>query len=168
MPFGPSILHHICQKQKFLRTITWSQMTLEWRHVGAILMENKGLQESLSWMQLLSFNHFFVENGVELIGLYHCYLFAARRGSGGSCWKLRLDRWQHICPEAALRSALLARSLHLVSFRMRAVAASSFYRWWMCRCVLKKHMVLLTRLQSNRRKLTGWHTFLIPFSTGEG
>ena len=34
-------------------------MTSEWRHVRGILMQNKGLQESLSWTQCLSFNYFF-------------------------------------------------------------------------------------------------------------
>ena len=33
-------------------------MWSEWRHVRAILMQSKGLQESLSWTQILSFNQF--------------------------------------------------------------------------------------------------------------
>ena len=43
-------------KISYIPTIGWPQMTSEWRHVRAILMQNKGHQESLSWTQLWSFN----------------------------------------------------------------------------------------------------------------
>ena len=48
-------------------------MTSDWRHFPAIFRQNKGLQESLSWTQFLSFfyhsTNFFAWNGIELIGL---------------------------------------------------------------------------------------------------
>ena len=40
-----------CANKNFLPTIGWPQMTSGWRHVRAILMQNKGLRESLCWTQ---------------------------------------------------------------------------------------------------------------------
>ena len=48
-------------------------MTWEWRHVRPILMQNKGLQEPLSWTQFLSYKVFFcmkwrrIEKPIELL-----------------------------------------------------------------------------------------------------
>ena len=53
-------LYTICANTNFVPTIGWPQMTPEWCHVQAILMQNKGLQESLSWTQFISLNYFFL------------------------------------------------------------------------------------------------------------
>ena len=44
--------------KNFVPAIGWPQITSEWWHVRAILMQNKGLQESLSWTKILCFNQY--------------------------------------------------------------------------------------------------------------
>ena len=46
----------LCANKNCVPVIGWPQIPSEWRHVRAILMQNKGLQESLSWAQILCFN----------------------------------------------------------------------------------------------------------------
>ena len=50
--------YNLCATKNFVSTIGWPQMTSEWRHVRAILMQNNNLQESLFWTQFLGFNQF--------------------------------------------------------------------------------------------------------------
>ena len=49
----------LCAIKNFVPTIGWPQMTSEWRHVLTLSIQNKGLQESLSWTQFLSCNQFY-------------------------------------------------------------------------------------------------------------
>ena len=47
-----------CLNETFVPIVGWLKTTSEWRHVRAIFMQNKGLQESLSWTQFWSYNQF--------------------------------------------------------------------------------------------------------------
>ena len=56
--FSGHQFHTLCVNNVFVPTTAWPQMTSEWRHVRVFFMQIKGLKESLSWTQFLSFNQF--------------------------------------------------------------------------------------------------------------
>ena len=49
-------VYTLCVTNNVVPSIGWLQIMSEWRHVRAILMQNKGLQVLLVWTPFLTFN----------------------------------------------------------------------------------------------------------------